>query len=197
MKTKSLTFLLALTFLFLFSGSVFGQETEVKKEYWDNGKLKSEKRYKDEIPEGLWTEWYENGRKSFEKHFKDGNLDGLRTNWTKSGKKRYEARYKNGKKHGRRTIWWSDGMKHSETHYKNGKENGIRTEWDVNGKITFQGNFVDGNEISDRIRTAESPPSGTSQPPKSEGGIATGTGFLFGSQDYIITNYHVVKGTSA
>jgi len=37
------TFLLALTFLFLFSGSVFGQATEVKKEYWDNGKLKSEK----------------------------------------------------------------------------------------------------------------------------------------------------------
>ena len=36
-----LTFLLALTFLFLFSGSVYGQE-EVKKEYWDNGKLKSE-----------------------------------------------------------------------------------------------------------------------------------------------------------
>ena len=41
MKTKPLTFLLALTFLFLFSGSVLGQETEVKKEYWDNGKLKS------------------------------------------------------------------------------------------------------------------------------------------------------------
>ena len=40
-KTKPLTFLLSLTFLFLFSGSVYGQE-EVKKEYWDNGKLKSE-----------------------------------------------------------------------------------------------------------------------------------------------------------
>ena len=40
-EPKPLTFLLALTFLFLFSGSVFGQETEVKKEYWDNGKLKS------------------------------------------------------------------------------------------------------------------------------------------------------------
>jgi S1-C subfamily serine protease len=45
---------------------------------------------------------------------------------------------------------------------------------------------------TDRIRTAESP-----QPPKSkDGATATGTGFLFGSQDYIITNYHVVKGTS-
>ena len=43
---KKLTFLLALIFLFLFSGSIFGQE-EVKKEYWDNGKLKSESHYKD------------------------------------------------------------------------------------------------------------------------------------------------------
>ena len=42
MKVKPLTFLLALTFLFLFSSSVFSQETEVKKEYWENGKLKSE-----------------------------------------------------------------------------------------------------------------------------------------------------------
>jgi S1-C subfamily serine protease len=51
----------------------------------------------------------------------------------------------------------------------------------------------------DRIRVAESPPPqpSTRQPPKSkDGAIATGTGFLFGSQDYIITNYHVVKGTS-
>ena len=34
MKTKLLTFLLAFTFLFLFGGSVFGQE-EVKKEYYN------------------------------------------------------------------------------------------------------------------------------------------------------------------
>jgi hypothetical protein len=41
MKIKPLTFLLAITFLFLFSDFVYGQE-EVKKEYWDNGKLKKE-----------------------------------------------------------------------------------------------------------------------------------------------------------
>jgi hypothetical protein len=41
MKTKPLTFLLSLTFLFLSSGSVIG-EKEVKREYWDNGKLKRE-----------------------------------------------------------------------------------------------------------------------------------------------------------
>jgi antitoxin component YwqK of YwqJK toxin-antitoxin module len=52
MKTKPLTFLLALTFLFLFSGSVSGQE-EVKKEYWENGKLKYETPYKNGKKEGL------------------------------------------------------------------------------------------------------------------------------------------------
>ena len=52
MKTP-LTFLLALTFLFLFSGSVYGDEPVVKKEYWDNGKLKSETHYKDAEPNGL------------------------------------------------------------------------------------------------------------------------------------------------
>jgi len=45
MKTKPLTFLLALTFLFLFCGSVYGQETEVQKEFWDNGKWKSEAHF--------------------------------------------------------------------------------------------------------------------------------------------------------
>jgi antitoxin component YwqK of YwqJK toxin-antitoxin module len=52
---KKLTFLLALIFLFLFSGSIFGQE-EVKKEYWDNGKLKSESHYKDGNLDGRKTE---------------------------------------------------------------------------------------------------------------------------------------------
>ena len=43
---KQLTFLLSLTFLFLFSGSVYGQE-EVNKEYWNNRKLKGGIHSKD------------------------------------------------------------------------------------------------------------------------------------------------------
>ena len=60
MKTKLLTFLLAASFLFLFSGSVFGQKTEVKKEYWGEGKLKSEKHYKDGKIDGFFTIWHKN-----------------------------------------------------------------------------------------------------------------------------------------
>ena len=47
MKTKPLTFLLALTFLFLFSGSGYGEEP-VHKQYWDNGNLKWETHYNEE-----------------------------------------------------------------------------------------------------------------------------------------------------
>ena len=68
---KPLTFLLSLTFLFLFSGSVYGEE-EVKKEYWDNGKLKRETHYKNGKKEGLQTGWYESGEKEHEIYFQEG-----------------------------------------------------------------------------------------------------------------------------
>ena len=62
MKTKPLIFLLSLTFVFLFSGSVYGQEV-IKKTYWDNGKLKRETYYKNGKKEGLKTLWFESGEK--------------------------------------------------------------------------------------------------------------------------------------
>ena len=58
MKTKALTFLLSLTFLFLFSGSVYGEESRVKLLYWGNGKLKSETHYNNGKKEGLAKWWY-------------------------------------------------------------------------------------------------------------------------------------------
>ena len=94
MKPK-LTFLLSLTFLFLFGGSVYGQE-EVKKEYWDNGKLKREIHYKNGKRDGLITYWYESGKKKYEKHLKDGKEDGLWTEWSPSGKKTFEGNFVDG-----------------------------------------------------------------------------------------------------
>ena len=90
MKTKPLTFILSLTFLFLFSGSVYGQE-EVKKEYWDNGKVKSETHYKDGKKDGLQTEWYENGQKKLEKNYMDGRAVDIATEWYENGQKKQEV----------------------------------------------------------------------------------------------------------
>jgi len=58
MSAKQLTFLLALTFLFLFSGSVYGEEP-VHKQYWDNGKLKWETYFNEEQEKGLCNPYFQ------------------------------------------------------------------------------------------------------------------------------------------
>ena len=95
MKTKKLTFLLALTFLFLFSGSVYGQE-EVKKEYYDSGKLKIEFHYKNGKQEGLKTSWWKNGRNKYTRHYKNGIENGVRTEWDEDGKKTFQGNFVDG-----------------------------------------------------------------------------------------------------
>ena len=105
---KSLTFLLALTFLFLFSGSVYGEE-EVKRKYWGKGKLYKEIHYKNGKREGLTTWWYASGEKDREIHYKNGKREGLKTGWYESGEKWYEEHYKNGKKEGLENGWYESG----------------------------------------------------------------------------------------
>ena len=77
MKPK-LTFLLALTFLFLFSGSVYGEAPEVKREFYFNGNLKSEVPYKN----GKKKEFYFNGNLKSEVNYKNGKPEGLETGWS-------------------------------------------------------------------------------------------------------------------
>ena len=96
MKTK-LTFLLVLTFLFLFGCSDSGEE-EVKKRHWDNGKLQSETHYKNRKREGLATWWYRNGNKETERHFKNGIENGVRKEWDEDGTLTGEGYYIDGVK---------------------------------------------------------------------------------------------------
>ena len=97
---KQLTFLLSLIFLFLFGGSVYGEEPEIKREYWGKGKLYKEIHFKNKKREGLTTWWYASGAKDREIHYKNGKRDGLKTGWYESGEKWCEEHYNNGKKCG-------------------------------------------------------------------------------------------------
>ena len=233
MKT-SLTLLLSLTFLFLFSGSVYGGVIDdtfesfneiidklfskkhqkksgwdgdkhdplglipgVRREYWENGEIRTISHFKDGEKDGLETTydksgkiklgkvsykngkreglkkvWDINGKKSWKVFFKNGKKEGLETHWNQSGEKISETHYKNGEKEGLETTWshtivfrethykigkkdgletqwypsFERGGKEYEKHFKDGIENGIRKEWYVDGTITFEGNYVDGNE---------------------------------------------------
>jgi antitoxin component YwqK of YwqJK toxin-antitoxin module len=52
----------------LFSGSIYGDEPVVKKEFYDSGELKSEIPYRNGKAEGLLTGWYKSGEKEYESH---------------------------------------------------------------------------------------------------------------------------------
>ena len=158
---KQLTFLLVLTFLFLFSGcSVLGDDDF-------NDALDAYKRQDYKTAYRLWLPlaeqgyapaqfnlgvMYERGRgvpqdyKEAVKWYHLSKEKGLRNFWYVTGEKKGETHYKNWKKEGVEKKWYKSGRKKSLKHYKNGIENGIRKEWNEDGKLTFQGNFVDGVE---------------------------------------------------
>jgi len=58
-------------FLIIF---MLGCSEEVKKEYYPNGKLKSEMRYKNDKLEGVTKGYYESGKLKAEAIFKDDKL---------------------------------------------------------------------------------------------------------------------------
>jgi antitoxin component YwqK of YwqJK toxin-antitoxin module len=92
--TKKLIFIIL--FLFLFSGYVYGEEPEVKRDYYDSDKLKCETYYKNGVPDGLPTDWYRNGIIEYSKRYKNEKLEGMKTEWYESGKKKSTSHYKNG-----------------------------------------------------------------------------------------------------
>ncbi|MGK0179892.1 MAG: antitoxin component YwqK of YwqJK toxin-antitoxin module [Nitrospinales bacterium] len=48
------------------------------------------------MPEGLETDWYESGKKKSIKHFKDGIENGTRKEWDKDGKKTFQGNFVDG-----------------------------------------------------------------------------------------------------
>ena len=88
---KKILFILLLIISFI----GFGQN-ETKKEYWDNGQIKSVEYYKNGNRDGTFSYYFENGQIGWEENWKDGTPDGKFIYYYENGQKRYEKHYKNG-----------------------------------------------------------------------------------------------------
>jgi antitoxin component YwqK of YwqJK toxin-antitoxin module len=117
---------------------------QVKKKYWDNGKLKIETHYKNGKQEGLETWWYKSGEKKQEMHWKNGKKDELRKSWYKSGKKKSVGKFKNGNSEGLDTSWYESGRKSDEHHWENGELHGVTTFWFKSGEKSSETHFKNG-----------------------------------------------------
>jgi len=245
MKTKPLTFLLALTFLFLFSGSsvVFGDDLQDATDAYERKDY--ETAYKLVLPlaeqghakaqHNLGT-LYNSGKgvpQDYKEAFKwwklaaeQGDADAQDSmGWMYDEGKGVPQDYKEAVKWFRLSaeqghtfaqvnlgLMYEGGMGVPQDYVlahmwfnlavSNGGEYAIKDRQLMEKKMS-PSQIEKAQELArnwkptNKIRTAESPPSSIPQSPNSRNvAIATGTGFLFGSQDYLVTNYHVVKGTS-
>ena len=118
------TFLIITLFI---TGVCFGQTNQSTEEFYENGRPKSTKTYKESNDlENSWKDlvkeitWNENGHKSYEVTYKEGEKDGLWTYWNENGQKEQEITFKDDEKDGLWTAWYENGQKIFEATFKDG-----------------------------------------------------------------------------
>ena len=116
LSMKKILFILLLIISFI----GFGQN-ETKKEYWDNGQIKSVEYYKNGKRDGTFSYYFENGKIRTEKTWKDGKLDGKDIWYFENGQIGWEENWKDGTPDGKFIYYYENGQKRYEKHYKNGE----------------------------------------------------------------------------
>jgi len=96
-------------------------DNETKKEYWDNGQIKSVEYYKDGKRDGTFSYYFENGKIRTEKTWKDGKLDGKDIWYFENGQIGWEENWKEGIPDGKFIYYYENGQKRYEKYYKNGE----------------------------------------------------------------------------
>ncbi|MGP1429898.1 MAG: toxin-antitoxin system YwqK family antitoxin [Fusobacterium sp.] len=113
------------------------------KEYYLNGKFKSDAFFIDGLLQGKSIGYYENGNLEYEENYKDGKLDGLVKDYYENGQLKSELNYKNGKLDGLARAYHENGQLHIEENYKEGKLEGESVNYDEEGNITSKGIYKD------------------------------------------------------
>jgi len=125
------------------------------KEYYLNGKFKSDAFFIDGLLQGKSIGYYENGNLEYEENYKDGKLDGLVKNYYENGQLKAELNYKNGKLDGLARAYHENGQLHIEENYKDGKLEGESTNYDENGNLTSKAIYKDDEMVENLFGDTE------------------------------------------
>ena len=116
-------------------------QVEVKKDYWDNGNLKSVLRYQDGQLNGL-CEWYlVSGKRQMEVPYKDNKMNGLLRRWYENGQVFQEGQFADDMMDGSWLVFYADGNLASKADFVKGTR--TQTSYDVSGYICLVTGFVD------------------------------------------------------
>ncbi|MEO9569824.1 MAG: hypothetical protein ABJH82_07135 [Polaribacter sp.] len=85
--------------------------------------------------EGVYKVWFNDGKLKLESHYSQNVLVGTYKSWWNNGNLASEVNYVNGKMNGVERKWFSDGNLSKERNLLKGRENGLQRAWLQNGKI--------------------------------------------------------------
>ena len=125
------------------------------KEYYLNGKFKSDAFFIDGLLQGKSIGYYENGNLEYEENYKDGKLDGLVKNYYENGQLKAELNYKNGQLDGLARAYHENGQLHIEENYKDGKLEGESTSYDENGNLISKAIYKDDEMVENLFGDTE------------------------------------------
>ena len=92
-------------------------------------------RYKDNLPDGIWTTWHENGQKKREGSFAHGVEEGEWKEWSATGNLIFAGGFSKGKRHGQGTAYWTNGV-YGKGSFSEGHPDGEWKFYDKSGPIT-------------------------------------------------------------
>jgi len=121
-------------------------QTEIKKEYYPGGQLKSEKPFKDGKIEGMVKLYYENGRLKNEVSYKNDEPDGVYKGYDENGNLQLEGKHVKGKRDGLEKSYYPNGAVKTETPFKDGIVDGVMKNYYENGNLRTEVPMMNGKE---------------------------------------------------
>jgi antitoxin component YwqK of YwqJK toxin-antitoxin module len=116
----------------------------VVKEYYPDGKLKSETEAKGKLRQGVSKEYRSDGTLENQIHYENNRKSGPACNYYPDGKTvKIEINYLNGYKHGETKWYYPDGKVYRITPYVNGKITGTRRTYYDDGTLQAEIPYLD------------------------------------------------------
>jgi antitoxin component YwqK of YwqJK toxin-antitoxin module len=150
---NNLFILLALTILVFSCGKTVQNEKKtekskdesVVKEYYSNGKIKTEISAKGQLRQGPTRNYDRNGLLLSEVNYDNNIMDGMVTNYyAKSGKINSTFIYKKGIKEGDEIWYYESGKPYRVSPYIHGKIEGVQKHYFEDGKLQAEVNYKNG-----------------------------------------------------
>ena len=115
----------------------------VKKEYWENGNIKSELRYEGEKLNGVCTWYLPNGKPQMEVCYRDNKMNGRLRRWHENGNIMEECWYRDGVQDSVSRVYSLHGTLVCQSYYRDGKLDGEFKRWYENGQLFQDGQYAE------------------------------------------------------